>query len=75
MMEAIFKYFWMFMIICVWLIWGYFSVINIIACFRNKHNSSLDDLLFDIQPYVISWMGVTFGGSALASFIYWFTKR
>ncbi len=73
-MEVIFKYFWVFMIICVWVIWGYFSVINIIACLKDNNNSSLGDLLIDIEPYVISWMGVTFGGSALASFVYFISK-
>lgn len=73
-MEAIFKYFWVFLIILVWIIWGYLSAINIIAYFKSAHSPSLDDMFYEIEDYAIMWVSVTIGVSALASFIYFITK-
>lgn len=73
-MEIIFKYFWVFLIILIWLIWGYFSAINIIAYFKREHSPSLDDMYFEIEDYAIMWVNVTIGVSALASFVYFISK-
>jgi len=74
MIEIVFKYFWVALLIIVWLIWGYLSIIDIISCLKNKYHASLDDFFFDLEQYSVQWVGLTVGVSALASFIFWITK-
>ena len=69
-LDFVFKYFWLFVILIIWLIFAYYSIKNFIFRLKDKNNENLLDAFESLDDYSIKWLCTTIAFCSLCSFLY-----